>query len=173
MPTQVRISCAGYPSRREFEEFVDHFWNLAPELLSLTDDRQIVTKLLAKVDLPGHQLGKTKVFLKSGQMAILDKKRTEVMGAAATTINKMVRGFLAKRSYQRTRAATVTLQVRPAVLPHRPTILPVPYGVRKGRANQRCAEDLSSHATSAWHPQFPLPAASDFRVWTTTFQVSC
>lgn len=107
----VRISCAGYPSRREYEEFVDHFWNLAPELLTLPDDRQIVSKLLQKVDLPpGYQLGKTKVFLKSGQMAILDKRRTEVMSAAATMINKMVRGFLAKQNYQETKEATITLQ---------------------------------------------------------------
>lgn len=58
---QIRISCAGYPSRREFAEFVDHFWNLAPELLSLPDDRKFVQKLLAKVELTGYQLGKTKV----------------------------------------------------------------------------------------------------------------
>lgn len=28
----VRISCAGFPNKRPFPEFVEHFWQLAPEL---------------------------------------------------------------------------------------------------------------------------------------------
>jgi hypothetical protein len=28
----VRISCAGFPSKRPFPDFVEHFWPLAPEL---------------------------------------------------------------------------------------------------------------------------------------------
>jgi len=106
----VRISCAGFPSRREYEEFVDHFWNLAPELLNLTDDREIVKKLLAKIDLQGYQLGQTKVFLKSGQMAVLDKKRHEVMTTAATQITRVVRGFLGRARYKHIREAAIVLQ---------------------------------------------------------------
>ena len=126
--TQVRISCAGYPSRREFSEFIDHFWNLGPELLNLEDDREIVKKLLSKVKVQNFQLGKTKVFLKSGHMAILDKRRHEVMSAAATAINRVVRGFLERSRYKRTRQAVITLQVpgcRPA-LNGRPFLLFLP-----------------------------------------------
>jgi len=28
----VRISCAGFPNKRPFPDFVEHFWPLAPEL---------------------------------------------------------------------------------------------------------------------------------------------
>jgi len=28
----VRISCAGFPNKRPFPDFVEHFWQLAPEL---------------------------------------------------------------------------------------------------------------------------------------------
>ena len=27
----VRISCAGFPNKRTFYDFVDHFWPLAPD----------------------------------------------------------------------------------------------------------------------------------------------
>jgi myosin V len=52
----VRISCAGYPSKVFYEDFVDHFWNLAPELLSKEDcdDRAVSTAILAKTDLQVH-----------------------------------------------------------------------------------------------------------------------
>ena len=60
----------------------------------------------------GFQLGRTKVFLRAGQMAQLDKLRTELMGASATTIQRHVRGLLRRRQYQRVRRATVRLQVR-------------------------------------------------------------
>ena len=30
----IRISCAGYPTRRSFDEFVDRFGLLAPEVLN-------------------------------------------------------------------------------------------------------------------------------------------
>ena len=33
----VRISCAGFPAKLPFEDFVDHFWNLVPDLLAKPD----------------------------------------------------------------------------------------------------------------------------------------
>jgi myosin V len=56
-------------------------------------------------------MGKTKVFLRAGQMAVLDKLRTELMNRSATTIQRHVKGFTARRRYQRTRRAAITLQV--------------------------------------------------------------
>ncbi len=55
-------------------------------------------------------MGKTKVFLRAGQMAVLDKLRTELMNRSAITIQRHVRGFLQGRDYRRTRRATITLQ---------------------------------------------------------------
>jgi myosin V len=58
----VRISCAGYPTKMPYEDFVDHFWNLVPELLnSDADDATLSRAIAAKARLKGHQLGKTKV----------------------------------------------------------------------------------------------------------------
>ena len=43
----VRISCAGYPTKTPYPDFVDHFWNLAPHLLSTDmDDEGIAAAVL-------------------------------------------------------------------------------------------------------------------------------
>lgn len=59
----VRISCAGYPTKTPYEDFVDHFWNLVPELLSQPDldDEALSRAVLQKASLQGYQCGKTKV----------------------------------------------------------------------------------------------------------------
>lgn len=58
----------------------------------------------------GYQLGETKVFLRAGQMASLDKIRTEVMYRAAVTIQRHIHGFVQRRQYARKRHAALTLQ---------------------------------------------------------------
>nr|CAB3451495.1 unnamed protein product [Digitaria exilis] len=52
----IRISCAGYPTRRTFYEFIDRFGILAPDVLSgSSDEISAVRRLLEKVDLQGYQ----------------------------------------------------------------------------------------------------------------------
>ncbi len=58
----------------------------------------------------GYQLGQTKVFLRAGQMAVLDKLRTELMNRSAVTIQRHMLGFIARKQYARTRCAAITLQ---------------------------------------------------------------
>lgn len=45
------------------------------------------------------QIGKTKVFLRAGQMAELDALRTEVLGLSAKKIQSKLRSFLARKKY--------------------------------------------------------------------------
>ncbi|KAJ8494164.1 hypothetical protein OPV22_015885 [Ensete ventricosum] len=74
----IRISCAGYPTRRTFYEFLLRFSLLAPEVLEGNyDDKAACQKILDKIGLKGYQLGKSKVFLRAGQMAELDARRAE------------------------------------------------------------------------------------------------
>ncbi len=48
----VRISCAGYPTKSPYPDFVDHFWNLAPHLLSTDmDDEGIAAAVLESTGL--------------------------------------------------------------------------------------------------------------------------
>ncbi|KAL6002148.1 hypothetical protein ACLOJK_037596 [Asimina triloba] len=95
----IRISCAGYPTRRTFCEFLDRFSILAPEVLDGSCDEVAACKsLLEKVDLKGYQIGKTKVFLRAGQMAELDARRSEVLGRSAAIIQRKVRSHLARKT---------------------------------------------------------------------------
>ncbi|KAL8258997.1 hypothetical protein R6Q59_026950 [Mikania micrantha] len=97
----IRISCAGYPTRKPFDEFVDRFGILAPEVLdgNSSDEIYACKRLLEKAGLEGYQIGKTKVFLRAGQMAELDARRTEILGRSAGIIQRKVRSFIAQKSY--------------------------------------------------------------------------
>ncbi|KAF8402043.1 hypothetical protein HHK36_012995 [Tetracentron sinense] len=107
----IRISCAGYPTRRTFYEFVDRFGILAPEVLDGSCDEVTASKkLLEKVDLKGYQIGKTKVFLRAGQMAELDARRSEVLGRSASIIQRKVRSYLGRRSFILLRLSAVRIQ---------------------------------------------------------------
>ncbi|RVX19198.1 Myosin-8 [Vitis vinifera] len=53
----IRISCAGYPTKKPFDEFIDRFGILAPEVLDGSSDEVAACKrLLEKVGLKGYQV---------------------------------------------------------------------------------------------------------------------
>ncbi|KVI07409.1 Dil domain-containing protein [Cynara cardunculus var. scolymus] len=83
----IRISCAGYPTRRAFFEFINRFGLLAPEAI-----------------------GKTKVFLRAGQMAELDARRTEVLSSAANIIQRRIRTHIAHKQFKEVRKASAVVQ---------------------------------------------------------------
>ncbi|KAF3617650.1 Myosin-14 [Capsicum annuum] len=107
----IRISMAGYPTRKPFYEFLDRFGILSPEVLDgSTDEVAACKRLLEKVGLQGYQIGKTKVFLRAGQMAELDARRTEVLGRSASIIQRKVRSYMARRSFTLLRRSTIQIQ---------------------------------------------------------------
>lgn len=107
----IRISCAGYPTKRPFYEFIDRFGMLAPEVLNgSTDEVAVCKKLLEKVGLEGYQIGKTKVFLRAGQMAELDARRTEVLGKSASIIQRKMRSYMAQKSFTLLRRSAILIQ---------------------------------------------------------------
>ncbi|GKV00835.1 hypothetical protein SLEP1_g13455 [Rubroshorea leprosula] len=107
----IRISCAGYPTRRTFYDFLNRFGLLAPEVLEGNyDDKVACQMILDKRGLKGHQIGKTKVFLRAGQMAELDARRTEVLGNAARIIQRKVHTYIARKEFIAVREAAIKLQ---------------------------------------------------------------
>ncbi|RRT54355.1 hypothetical protein B296_00029822 [Ensete ventricosum] len=107
----IRISCAGYPTRRTFYEFLLRFGLLAPDVLEgNSDDKIACQKILDKIGLKGYQLGKSKVFLRAGQMAELDARRAEVLGRAARTIQRQIRTYIARKEFRKLRKAAIHLQ---------------------------------------------------------------
>ncbi|KAH9619451.1 hypothetical protein KSS87_006575, partial [Heliosperma pusillum] len=107
----IRISCAGYPTRRPFFEFLNRFGILAPEVTyGNYDERVACQKILEKKGLKGYQIGKTKVFLRAGQMAELDARRAEVLSSAAKTIQRRIRTHYARKQFIALREAAVCIQ---------------------------------------------------------------
>ncbi|KAJ9183778.1 hypothetical protein P3X46_007589 [Hevea brasiliensis] len=107
----IRISCAGYPTRRTFYEFLLRFGVLAPEVMEGNhDDKVACQMILDKMGLKGYQIGKTKVFLRAGQMAELDARRAEVLGNAARTIQRQIRTYIARKEFIAFRQAAIHLQ---------------------------------------------------------------
>jgi len=104
----IRISCAGFPSRRRLEEFIDRFALLAPA--GTGDAAAVVTCVCNGAGLQGWQLGKTKVFLRAGHMAVLDGLRTAKLNAAATRIQAAQRRHAAMVRLAKVKAATVRIQ---------------------------------------------------------------
>lgn len=56
------------------------------------------------------QIGKTKVFLRAGQMAELDARRAEVLSSAAKKIQRRIRTHQAQKRFIVLRKATISLQ---------------------------------------------------------------
>ncbi|VAH77148.1 unnamed protein product [Triticum turgidum subsp. durum] len=107
----IRISCAGYPTRKTFYEFVNRFGVLGPELLEGSNDDKIACqKILEKMKLENYQIGKTKVFLRAGQMADLDARRAEVLGKAARIIQRLMRTYIARKQFVLVRRSATHLQ---------------------------------------------------------------
>lgn len=107
----IRISCAGYPTRRTFDEFLLRFGVLYPDVLDGNYDEKVACQmLLDKMGLKGYQIGKTKVFLRAGQMAELDARRAEVLGNAAKIIQRQMRTYIARKEYISIRKAAIQLQ---------------------------------------------------------------
>uniref|UniRef100_A0ACD5YU73 Uncharacterized protein n=1 Tax=Avena sativa TaxID=4498 RepID=A0ACD5YU73_AVESA len=107
----VRISLAGYPTRRTYAEFVDRFGVLVPELMLESYDEKVLTEaVLEKMKLDNFQLGRTKVFLRAGQIAILDVRRAEVLDNAARRIQGRFRTFVARKEFVKTKEASISIQ---------------------------------------------------------------
>ncbi|XP_055817494.1 myosin-11-like [Solanum dulcamara] len=107
----IRISCAGFPTRRPFFEFIHRFGLLAPEVLEGSYDEKVACKkILEKWGLKGFQIGKTKVFLRAGQMAELDARRAEVLNNAAKVLQRRIRTHIARNQFVALRKAAISLQ---------------------------------------------------------------
>ncbi|KAL8548030.1 hypothetical protein ACS0TY_007361 [Phlomoides rotata] len=107
----IRISCAGYPTRKTFYEFLHRFGILAPEVLEGNlDEKTACTKILEKMGMTGAQTGKTKVFLRAGQMADLDARRALILSTAAKKIQRKTRTHIARRHFLALQQAAICMQ---------------------------------------------------------------
>lgn len=83
---------------------------------SLSDSLHIVLQFIVFVDCFSYysslllQLGRTKVFLRAGQIGVLDSRRAEVLDNAAKLVQRRLRTFIARRDFISNKAAAFVLQ---------------------------------------------------------------
>ncbi|KAD4384135.1 hypothetical protein E3N88_24303 [Mikania micrantha] len=107
----IRISCTGFPTRKPFSEFVERFKIIAPDAVKKSNDEiKSSVMLLEKAKIKGYQIGKTKIFLRVGQMAELDACRTEILGRSATKIQAKYLSHSANKKYLLLRASSMPIQ---------------------------------------------------------------
>ncbi|KAK6147671.1 hypothetical protein DH2020_018583 [Rehmannia glutinosa] len=98
----IRISCAGYPTQDV--HLMNFFSDLVFLLLMLWMENDSGQNGIEGLS------GKTKVFLRAGQMAELDARRAEVLGNAARTIQRQIRTYIARKEFASLRQAAIRLQ---------------------------------------------------------------
>ena len=126
----VRIACAGFPTRKLFLPFAQRFAILlgAPRLremgLPMTSSgfvdwytasdgqvAEVVKRVLKSTGvIDGWQMGRTRVFLRSGQLAQLEGARGRVLAAAAVTVQAAWRARDARMQLAEARAAARCIQ---------------------------------------------------------------
>uniref|UniRef100_A0A8C4HTT2 Myosin VAb n=1 Tax=Dicentrarchus labrax TaxID=13489 RepID=A0A8C4HTT2_DICLA len=108
----IRISAAGFPSRWTYQEFFSRYRVLMKQKDVLPDRKQTCKSLLEKLiqDQDKYQFGKNKIFFRAGQVAYLEKLRSDKLRMACVRIQKTIRCWLARKKYLRMRESAITIQ---------------------------------------------------------------
>eukprot|EP01025_Chloroclados_australasicus_P030601 TRINITY_DN3073_c0_g1_i4.p1 TRINITY_DN3073_c0_g1~~TRINITY_DN3073_c0_g1_i4.p1 ORF type:complete len:680 (-),score=85.30 TRINITY_DN3073_c0_g1_i4:1976-3991(-) len=115
----VRIACAGYPTRKDIQQFAIKYFILVKDLYkkgtnARAFDVEVCKKVCAQImetaKLEGWQLGKTKVFLRSGQLALLEGAKGRALNKVVRVIQAAWRGKQVREQYLRTRNAIIKIQ---------------------------------------------------------------
>ncbi|XP_061682257.1 unconventional myosin-Vb [Syngnathoides biaculeatus] len=108
----IRISAAGFPSRWTYEEFFFRYRVLLRGSQRWEEARLACVQTLPQLipDPDQYAFGKTKVFFRAGQVALLERLRAEKLRGAAVILQSWVRGWLVRIHYTRTLKATVIIQ---------------------------------------------------------------
>ncbi|XP_078666638.1 unconventional myosin-Va-like isoform X8 [Branchiostoma floridae x Branchiostoma belcheri] len=111
----IRISSAGYPSRWTYPEFFQRYRVLMVSTEINREDMKntcatVVSRLIKDPDK--FQFGKTKIFFRAGQVAYMEKLRSDKLRACSIMIQKHIRGWLMKRRYQKLKQLALWLQQR-------------------------------------------------------------
>ncbi|CCF57760.1 hypothetical protein KAFR_0D01140 [Kazachstania africana CBS 2517] len=107
----IRISCAGFPSRWTFREFLLRYYILISSnewskiFQNKDSTEEDVIELCKKIldttvkDTAKYQIGNTKIFFKAGMLAYLEKLRSDKMNYSIVLIQKNIRAKYYKRQY--------------------------------------------------------------------------
>lgn len=121
----IRIARDGFPTRYAYRSFFNRFSLLSdrdlPECRNDDDFKLAVKNLLPELvkialaanthqKLENYQLGKTKLFLKGGQLALLEELRTAKRTKSAIMLQKVIRGIKAQAEFFKNKSALIAIQ---------------------------------------------------------------
>ncbi|KAK2842399.1 hypothetical protein Q5P01_012599 [Channa striata] len=108
----IRISAAGFPSRWTYQEFFSRYRVLMKQKDVLSDRKQTCKNVLEQLiqEQKKYQFGKSKIFFRAGQVAYLEKLRSDKLRMACVHIQKTIRCWLARKKYLRMRESAITIQ---------------------------------------------------------------
>lgn len=125
----VRIACAGYPTRKPFSPFVKRYSvllsheDIESSRIATTEnglidwdalqDHQVsdlAVAIMQKSSLSGWQIGRTKIFLRTGQLAALEGQRGKVISDAVLKIQSYWRSYQARRRFKKTVQSIIMVQ---------------------------------------------------------------
>ncbi|XP_048886762.1 unconventional myosin-Vc isoform X3 [Brienomyrus brachyistius] len=109
----IRISAQSYPSRWTYIEFYSRYSILMTQSeLGLMDKKQTCKNVLQRLiqDPNQYKFGRTKIFFRAGQVAYLEKLRSDRLREACITIQKHLRGWNQRKKFLRMQAAAITIQ---------------------------------------------------------------
>ncbi|KAI1716481.1 myosin head (motor domain) domain-containing protein [Ditylenchus destructor] len=110
-----RIRKMGYPVRHDFVSFVNRYRVFLPNLHPTQKIRDWVqaAQFICNKMLPpntDYQLGQTKVFLRESHDALLEQQLQKAIVHYAKVVQRTVRGWIARRHFQRLRWAAIVFQ---------------------------------------------------------------
>ncbi|XP_058837161.1 unconventional myosin-XV [Topomyia yanbarensis] len=112
----IKIRQRGYPVRLRFQHFVERYRHMLKTPLPRgTPYRELSRFVLdslpgTNTEGPDFQLGATRVFLREALHRTLEASRSDRLRMAAITIQKNVRGMLARKRIQRRKLGAVAIQ---------------------------------------------------------------
>ncbi|KAJ3212445.1 Myosin type-2 heavy chain 1 [Dinochytrium kinnereticum] len=108
----IKISCAGYPNKMTHKQFANRYYLLVNSKFWDIPERELSEKIVTTVisDPDKYQFGTTQVFLRAGQIASFENRRTERQTYLMILGQKNIKRFIQRRLYLRMRAAAIKWQ---------------------------------------------------------------
>ncbi|KAJ3109862.1 Myosin type-2 heavy chain 1 [Phlyctochytrium planicorne] len=108
----IKISCAGYPNKMTHEQFAHRYYLLVNSSFWTMPERELCEKIVTTVisDVDKYQFGITQVFLRAGQIALFENRRTERQTYLMILGQKNIKKFIQRNRYLRMRQAAIKIQ---------------------------------------------------------------
>jgi myosin-5 len=109
----IKISSMGYPSRWTYDDFFHRYRLLLPwGQLRLGETKAMSVRILRMFvsEEDKYCFGKTKIFFRAGEVAYLEKLRSDKLHNSSVVIQKHVKRWIQRRKYLKFRSTVIALQ---------------------------------------------------------------